>query len=228
MEMDCETVKVSEAFDQMKSNLASSTNKNNLLRNYQCKIHIGNNPTEYTIETTLFPPEALNVYSAYNLEDDISQIDKEKYFNNHRGGSQGDYRQGMKRKIQNVVDCLTKFPCSKRAVITIPNNPNHCHESDEDSKCMREIHFYLDSSCEGDGDGDHGASVMLLNATVLMRAQAVEIFPKNIHFIASLMNRVATECNLSRAASNSGDYLEEIQPGVLYYLATTLVSVRED
>ena len=125
--------------------------------------------------------------------------------------SQGDYRQGMKDKISNVVDCLRKFPHSKRAVITVPNNPSPCHETDDDSKCMREIHFYLNAEMDS------------LNATVLMRAQAAEIFPKNIHFISSLMERVAKELN-----SCKDDARKEISLGELFYLATTLVSVRED
>ena len=70
---------------------------------------------------------------------------------------------------------------------------------------MREIHFYLD-------DG-------VLNATVWMRAQAAEIFPKNIHFVGSLMDTVA------RGVSSEG---KAVIVGELFYLATTLVSVRED
>lgn len=154
----------------------------------------------YTVETDLFPIQALNVYSAYNLGDTIKEEDRTKYFSAHRGGSQGDYATGIKDKIANVVDCLTKFPASKRAIITIPNNPTPSHSFDDDAKCMREMHFYL--------DGD------VLNATVLMRAQAGEIFPKNIHFVGSLMDRIADSLNVS--------------VGELFYLATTLVSVRED
>eukprot|EP00586_Coscinodiscus_wailesii_P018558 CAMPEP_0172500518 /NCGR_PEP_ID=MMETSP1066-20121228/139542_1 /TAXON_ID=671091 /ORGANISM="Coscinodiscus wailesii, Strain CCMP2513" /LENGTH=53 /DNA_ID=CAMNT_0013274799 /DNA_START=32 /DNA_END=190 /DNA_ORIENTATION=+ len=46
----------------------------------------------YTVETDLFPVEALQVYSAYNLDDQILEEDRSKYFSAHRGGSQGDYR----------------------------------------------------------------------------------------------------------------------------------------
>ena len=113
----------------------------------------------------------------------------------------------MKVKIDNVVDCLRLFPKSKRAVITIPNKSTPSHTSDDDAKCMREIHFYLDNNgC-------------VLNATVWMRAQAAEIFPKNIHFVGSLMNVVA---------SKSSSQLQNVRIGTLFYLATTLVSVRED
>ncbi len=155
---------------------------------------------QYTIETDLFPIEALKVYSSYNLGENIREEDRKKYFSAHRGGSQGDYREGMQKKMANVVDCLTKFPSSKRAVITVPNNSFPVHASDDDAKCMREIHFYIEGG--------------FLNATVLMRAQASEIFPKNIHFIGSLMDNIAKLLN--------------VKIGELFYLATTLVSVRED
>jgi hypothetical protein len=45
----------------------------------------------------------------------------------------GDYREGLQAKIDNVVDCLTKFPESKRAVITIPNGtttPDHRNDAE--------------------------------------------------------------------------------------------------
>ena len=185
----------------------SSLQKSKLVRNYHRCIDM----TNYTVETELFPLQALKVYSAYNLEDVIDEGDRKKYFSAHRGGSQGDYREGMKKKIANVVDCLTKYPKSKRAVITIPPNSSPSHASDDDAKCLREIHFYLD---DGEEDGS-----FILNATCLMRAQAAEIFPKNIHFIGSLLDRVV-------------EGLEEngcsVKVGQLFYLATTLVSVRED
>lgn len=183
-----------------------------MIRNFSRRIQIcppfgtDQNENNYTIETELFPVEALKVYSAYNLEDPIEEEKRRKYFSAHRGGSQGDYRTGMKTKIENVVDCLSRYPTSKRAIITIPNTSSPSHTSDDDAKCMREIHFYL--------DGD------ILNATVLMRAQAAEIFPKNIHFIGSLMERIAA-C-LQVKTGNS------IKVGELFYLATTLVSVRDD
>ncbi len=119
----------------------------------------------------------------------------------------------MKKKIANVVDCLLKFPKSKRAVITIPNNPHHSHESDDDSKCMREIHFYFNEAQDQ------------LDATVLMRAQAAEIFPKNIHFVGCLVERVVNELN---AKSDDDEETKKCSPGELFYLVTTLVSVRED
>jgi hypothetical protein len=67
-----------------------------------------------------------------------------------------------------------------------------------------------------------GLNVMTLNATVLMRAQAAEIFPKNVHFIGMLMETIAD-------AMNASADMEEgcrVEVGELFYLATTLVSVR--
>ena len=39
-----------------------------------------------------------------------------------RGGAQGDYREGMPRKIANAIDCLKTHNHSKRAIIPIPFN----------------------------------------------------------------------------------------------------------
>ena len=172
------------------------TGKHGSIRNFQQTIRMD----DFVVETELFPIEALMVYSAWNLEQDISEENIQAYFSDHRGGSQGDYRAGMKSKLSNVVDCLKKFPESKRAVLTIPNTARAHHSPDVEAKCMREIHFYI----EGD----------TLNATVLFRAQAAEIFPKNIHFIGSMLVDVA-----SKLKGN-------LKPGVVYYLATTLVGDR--
>lgn len=191
-----------EIWDEM--NILLSERK--FIRNFSCCISMDCNGNDsetaksYTIETDLFPVEALRVYSAYNLGEDIEEAERSRYFSAHRGGSQGDYREGIKEKISNVVDCLKQFPASKRAVITIPNNSFASHKSDDYAKCMREMHFYIDGN--------------VLNATVWMRAQAAEIFPKNIHFIGSLMHKIA--CAL------------DLKVGELFYLATNLVSVRMD
>mmetsp|Transcript_3064 Transcript_3064/g.4629 ORF Transcript_3064/g.4629 Transcript_3064/m.4629 type:complete len:190 (+) Transcript_3064:65-634(+) len=159
-----------------------------MIRNFHRCIDMADD--SFVVETDLFSVAALNVYSAYNLENSIDEKDRQTYFSAHRGGSQGDYREGMKAKITNVVDCLHRYPQSKRAVITVCNNPKPRHSSDEDAKCMREIHFYLD-------DGN------ILNATVWMRAQAAEIFPKNIHFVGSLMKRVAEQLTETRCRLGS-------------------------
>ena len=166
------------------------------VRNFQLDIKLD----PWLVETDLFPQEALEAYSAWNLELEIDAATRKKYFSEHRGGSQGDYRDGMRAKLDNVVDCLTHFPESKRATITIPNNASPSHRDDADAKCMREIHFYRDG--------------LQVNATVLFRAQAAEIFPKNIHFIGELVAEVARRLD--------GD----MQPGNLHYLTTILVADR--
>ena len=155
--------------------------------------------TDYVVETELFPLDVLDAYSAWNLERELTDGQR-RHFNVERGGGQGDYREGMAAKIANVVDCLNRFPESKRAVITISNFPDASHEDDDTAKCMREIHFNLD-------DGK-------LNGSVLFRAQAASIFPKNIHFIGSLMDEVAAKLDTAPPV------------GSLHYLTTILVGDR--
>lgn len=155
---------------------------------------------DYLVETDLFPQAVLEAYSAWNLEDDIRD-DQKQYFSETRGGSQGDYRTGTKAKIDNVIHCLTEFPNSKRATITVCNEPSPDHRNNTDAKCLRELHLYLDD------DGK-------LSGTVLFRAQAAMLFPKNIHFVGSIMSRVA--------AALPG----QPELGTLFYLATILVSDR--
>lgn len=141
----------------------------------------------------------LDAYSAWNLERELTDGQRE-HFNDERGGGQGDYRDGMSAKIANVVDCLNRYPESKRAVITISNTPAALHENDDTAKCMREIHFNLDGGT--------------LNATVFFRAQAASIFPKNIHFIGSLMDTIADQLDASPPV------------GSLFYLTSILVNDR--
>ncbi|GAA6169526.1 hypothetical protein [Sessilibacter corallicola] len=156
--------------------------------------------SDYLVETELFSKPVLEAYSAWNLEQEITD-DQKQYFSDLRGGGQGDYRDGMAAKINNVVECLTEFPKSKRAIITISNFPNHNHQSDDQAKCLREIHLALNDDNQ-------------LIGTVFFRAQASLIFPKNIHFIGSVMSEVAK-------ALPSKPTL-----GSLFYLATILVSDR--
>ena len=163
-------------------------------------LHLDIQLDPWLVETDLFPQEALEAYSAWNLELEIPAHLREKYFSAHRGGLQGDYRDGMRAKLDNIVDCLTHYSQSKRATITIPNEASPSHRNDADAKCMREIHFYLEED--------------LVCATVLFRAQAAEIFPKNIHFIGEMVAEVARRLDGDR------------QPGRLHYLATTLVADR--
>jgi hypothetical protein len=68
------------------------------------------------------------------------------------------------------------------------------HMHTDFAKCLRELHFYLDHPLDApragamaSGTGGTGATASdadrLLCCTGFMRAQAVSIFPKNIHFI---------------------------------------------
>jgi hypothetical protein len=155
---------------------------------------------EWLIETELFSRDALEAYTAWNLGHELKP-EQRRWFSDQRGGAQGDYREGMRGKVDNVVDCLTRFPSSKRAVITIPNNSQPRHDFDGDAKCMRELHFHR-----------HGNTV---DATVLFRAQAALIFPKNIHFIGALMQEVG-----SRLPGQP-------RPGRLFYLTSVLVADRQ-
>ena len=166
------------------------------VRNYSQELDM----TDYLVETDLFPEAALQAYSTWNLEKPL-RPEQKKYFSHERGGGQGDYRTGMQEKIANVVDCLNHFPESKRALITICNTATPDHTSDDDAKCMRELHFYL--------SGDNK-----LSATVFFRAQAAAIFPKNIHFIGSLMSEIAAKLR------------QKPSLGILYYLTTILVADR--
>ena len=155
---------------------------------------------DYLVETDLFSAPVLQAYSAWNLEQPVTD-EQRQYFSDLRGGGQGNYREGMAAKIANTVDCLSRFPLSKRALITISNNPGASHENDDDAKCMRELQLYLDKDNK-------------LCGTVLFRAQAALIFPKNIHFIGSLMSEIASQLPGQPSL------------GRLFYLATILVSDR--
>ncbi len=176
--------------------MTSITNSGNIEFNYHRTIDMSN----YLIETELFSKDVLEAYTLWNLGKDLTS-DQLSVFSDLRGGGQGNYREGITKKIDNVVEALQSFPHSKRAVITIPNDSFAQHSNDYEAKCMREIHFRLD-----------GAKV---NATVLFRAQAALIFPKNIHFIGSLMQEIAHRID---------PFLET---GQLSYLASVLVNDRQ-
>ena len=156
--------------------------------------------SDFLVESDLFPEAALLAYSALNMEKDLTEEHK-LHIDDIRGGGQGNYRAGMARKIANVVDCLTKFPESKRAVITVCNEPMPDHRNDDDAKCVRELQLYLDD------DGK-------LSGTVFLRAQAASLFPKNIHMIGSIMTEVAKRLPGQPAL------------GTLFYLAAILVADR--
>ena len=61
-----------------------------------------------------------------------------------------------------------------------------------------------------------------------MMAQAAKIFPKNIHIVGSLMDRVASNLYLKREGGGRRGVHVCVCIGELYYLATTLVLVQED
>ena len=87
---------------------------NEPVRNFFQPLDMSN----FVVETELFPISALTAYSAWNMGKNLAE-DQYQYMNDLRGGSQGDYRDGITQKIDNVVDCLSSFPKSKRGVITI-------------------------------------------------------------------------------------------------------------
>ena len=141
------------------------------VRNFCGTISAPVTPATCIIETPLFPVAALELYSALNLgEVDVADAGEytaavARWYSPERGGPQGDYAAGMPAKVANVIDALAQFPKSKRAVLTVPTR-NASHKVDEDAKCLRELHFYVE---------DDGA----VHATGFMRAQAASIFPKN-------------------------------------------------
>lgn len=167
------------------------------------------------IETPLFPEVALDFYTAHNLCRLIDTPERDgplysRYYDAARGGGQGDYRDGLSAKIDNVVDCLTRFPQSKRAVLTVPLS-NHTstesdHTVDAEAKCLRELHFYIEDN--------------RLHCTGLMRANAATIFPKNIHYIGTLQRLIADR--LAAAGVCGGGV------GSYTHFVTTLIDGRED
>jgi len=136
-----------------------------------------------TVETDLFPKGALDYYTAKNMGWDYTQEDYDKWQLAKRGGAQGDYRDGMAEKMANVIDCLKTEPLSKRAVIPIPYSNTGSASIDwtdqGQNKCCRELHLYLEDN--------------KLKCTGIVRMQNANIFVKNIHFFASLIEYVAKE-----------------------------------
>ena len=136
-----------------------------------------------TVPTELFPEGALEYYTKKNMGWDYTTEEQERWQLNERGGMQGDYREGMQKKIANVIDCLRTEPLSKRAVIPIPFNSEGSETVDwtdqGQNKCCRELHLYLE-------DG-------MLKCTGIVRMQNANIMVKNIHFFATLVNHVAKE-----------------------------------
>ena len=136
-----------------------------------------------TCETELFSREALTYYTKKNMGWEYTPEEAAAYQLEERGGAQGDYHIGMPEKIANVIDCLRTEPRSKRAIVPIPFSTEgsiHVDWTDAgQTKCCRELHLYRE-------DGK-------LKCTGLLRMQNASIFPKNIHFFATLIDHVANE-----------------------------------
>lgn len=140
-------------------------------------------PEAALVETDLFPAGALHYYTKKNMGWKYTQEEYNTWQLAERGGAQGDYRDGMPAKIANVIDCLKSEPLSKRAIIPIPFSIQGSASVDwtdqGQTKCCRELHLYLE-------DGQ-------LKCTGLVRMQNANIFVKNIHFFATLIDHVAKE-----------------------------------
>jgi hypothetical protein len=173
-----------ELYDHIRE-ISKSDDKEFVVRNFVGVIQ-DISPAASLIETDLFPSGALEYYTKKNMGWEYTEEDYEKWQLAERGGAQGDYRDGMPEKIQNVIDCLKTEPLSKRAVIPIPYNDEGSKTIDwkdqGQNKCCRELHFYLE---EGK-----------LKCTGIVRMQNANIFVKNIHFFATLIDHVAKELNV--------------------------------
>ena len=138
------------------------------------------------VETELFPLAALDFYTRWNLEENVSDEEIATLKTPERGGAQGDYRRGMRRKIANAVDCLRTHPNSKRASIPIPFTDSGSETIDwrdqGQTKCCRELYLYVE---EGK-----------LSCTGVLRVQNASIFPKNIHVFGALLRHCSAELGL--------------------------------
>ena len=150
--------------------------------NYMAVIEDLSTPEAALVETELFPRGALEFYTAKNMGWAVSDEDAARWLTPERGGAQGDYRAGMPAKIVNAIDCLRAHPDSKRATIPIPfatEGSEHIDWRDQgQTKCCRELYLYIAP------DGR-------LACTAMLRMQNASIFPKNIHFFATLLDDVA-------------------------------------
>lgn len=158
---------------------------NYTVRNYSAVIK-NMKPDEVVVETELFPRGALEFYTAKNMGWEYTKEQSTQWQLQERGGDQGDYRYGMPEKITNVIECLRETPDSKRAIIPIPFADEGSITVDwrnaGQTKCCRELHLYIEDS--------------KLKCTGFLRMQNASIFPKNIHFFATLLDHVANELGL--------------------------------
>ena len=172
------------------------------------KINIFNEKNAI-IETELFDIDSLRYYAKKNCGLEVTLKEKELFETEYRGGSQGDYSVEIEQKIENVVDSLTKFTSSKRAVVMM-NNQWWNHDDTDEAKCLREVHFRIEKK----------GSNLLLCSTGFFRAQAVDIMPKNFYFVYTIMNLVKDKIN------KEVDF--DIKMGSYTHFVTILVPTRFD
>ncbi|CAK8987381.1 Hypothetical protein SCF082_LOCUS946 [Durusdinium trenchii] len=100
-----------------------------------------------------------------------------------RGGDQGDYRDGMQEPTVERFAVTSSVGWSKRAIIPIPFPSEGSKTVDwtnqGQTKCCRELHLYIEDGC--------------LKCTGILRMQNASIFPKNIHFFATLLEHVGQQ-----------------------------------
>ena len=171
-----------DLYDHIRDISKSAQSKEYVVRNFVGVIR-DVSVTASTVETELFPKGALEYYTKKNMGWDYSEEESERWQLQERGGEQGDYRAGIDKKIANAIECLKSEPLSKRATITFPFSGIGSEANDWTqqgmNKCCRELHLYLE-------DGK-------LKCTAIVRMQNANIFVKNIHFFATLLEHVATE-----------------------------------
>ena len=164
------------------------------------------------IETELFDEHALKYYAKKNCCMEVSKKEKELFETEYRGGSQGDYSTEMIMKIDNVVESLSTFPNTKRAVIMMNNNW-WSHDDTDEAKCCRELHFRLTPS-------EIKNTQWKISCTGFFRAQAVDIMPKNFYFVYNIKEVVRAKI-VDSLGSN-------IETGSYTHFVTTLVPTRYD
>jgi len=216
---------------EMYTSMVQETKSASPIRNFVGVIRSMQHP-KFVVETDLFPADALRFYTRHNLallDPDKDRDQYTRYYSSQRGGDQGDYREHIQAKIDNVIDALRRYPNSKRAVLTIPFATRLSwqvtHDMDADAKCLRELHFYLDSATAATGPTTTTTKSVarppsppakqqhVLSCSGFMRAQAAEIFPKNIHYIGTIMDVIAKEL--------------KVPVGSYTHFVTTLVANRQ-
>ena len=176
---------------------------------------INYNEERATVVTDLFDKATLKAYAKKNCN--IKPTKEEaKLFSDYKGGGQGDYSTIMDLKINHVVEALTEFPKSKRAVI-MTNNNRWNHRDTDQAKCCRELHFYLEPTTKRDIPGRYGYK---LSCTGIFRAQAVDIMPKNFYFTYYVMDLIKKKLQKSLEP--------HIELGNYTHFVTTLVPTRND